>query len=139
MDDKVDDFITEGVFFTFPGELGDIGVARWIRYVPPKQEFSPNRVVINFKLFKKERNVISFPTEFDPPFTIEVRYNQEDLDAVGGDPNKLRLAYWDGEKWIEFTRDEHGYRLEDRPIDNWMGRAYVEITVLPDPLIAWGQ
>jgi hypothetical protein len=73
---------------------------------------------------------------FAPPIEICVAYNSAVLAKVGGDFKNLKLAYWDGRKWviISGSSDYHIFppttaMLAVVKIHSWAG----------DPPLAWGR
>jgi hypothetical protein len=74
---------------------------------------------------------------FGPPIEICVAYDSTDLNKVDGDINLLKLAYWDGRKWVIISDSSHGFhifppatgKIAVVKVRSWAG----------DPPLAWGK
>jgi hypothetical protein len=94
------------------------------------------RHLVNFEVVHKGTDD---PVEsFDPPMKITACYTQEDLDKVGGDPEKLDLSYWD-KATPDWTVLEPKQKVSC-PVEHGdcMGVVEVEIShQWGDPPVAW--
>lgn len=103
--------------------------------------FNLIRVIGNIVLYYKkddDQYEKSKPIKkFDPPLEIRVGYNIEDVAKNKGNFKKLKLAYWNGEKWVIISDKKHDYQIlppdtgqvAEVKISDWAG----------DPPIAWGR
>jgi hypothetical protein len=69
----------------------------------------------------------SVPAPAGQKFVLRVNYTTKALNAANNDKSKLRLAYFDGSKWVPYaspTKDDLGWT--------------VSLTDFLDPPIAWG-
>ncbi len=108
-------------------------------------EFTGNfeliRVIANIALFRVddvERGAFEEPIlEFDPPIEFYISYSLEDLRQAYCEIKRLKLAYWDLEKWVIISEPAYEYQilpLSTGPIAvvkiwDWLG----------DPPLAWGK
>ena len=61
-------------------------------------------------------------------FVLHVKFTQKALVAVNSDSSKLRLAYFDGSKWVPYTpssKDSNGWQ--------------VKLSAFGDPPVWWGS
>jgi hypothetical protein len=101
----------------------------------PTSGFKPIRVVANIVLVEQSNSDVQL-TDLPQPVEIEVRYRLSDHAAAAGKP--LALAFWDGEKWVYFSRAKHSYELMPDEDPQKGGVATITITRWGDPPIAWG-
>jgi hypothetical protein len=137
---RIIEFEEEGVKFILPQELDHVFVER----LEPKdvggdKNFTPNRYVINFRLFDK-RNPGEEIGEFDPALTLLVFYDPKDLEyATGKDEAKPVLGIHYGARWHKPGDIEGKVTFDPVPKhERWIGFARVEIKTWDDPLISWG-
>lgn len=126
----------EGVTIIVPEQGRRVGVR--LAPIPPglgpDENFRPIRIVANVVLFDRDTDEIL--TRFDPPIEIDVRYHSSDLFEVARLARVLKLAYWNGTKWVVLDRDENKFTLlppttgmvGEVQISDWEG----------DPAISWG-
>ncbi len=100
--------------------------------------FQPERLVINFAL-EEEGKPGTYLTEFDPPIELRVRYTKADHDRASRAGHTLKLAFWDGGKWVPFTPQKHQFRLEPDANPNKGGHGVAVISRWDDPPIGWGR
>lgn len=92
--------------------------------------FTPHRVVINLAMKTLGGGAA---TRFATPFELRVLYTEEDVHQAGG-RDKLKLAYWDNNRWVILTTAEHKFQVEAT------GALFVELSSWPaDPPIAVGH
>jgi hypothetical protein len=109
-------------------------------YHPEEGDFIPTRLVIHFEIIDENGN---YPTAFDPPYELEVRYTAEDMARARNLGASLTLWYYDGKNWQPFTEEKHGFRLlpdrlklqHERIETGGCGIAY--ITNWADPPVGW--
>ena len=96
----------------------------------PDKDFTPDRVVINLSMKTLSG---AAATRFLLPFELRVSFTEEDARQAGGS-DKLKLAYWNKNRWVILTPAEHKFRVESP------GALYVELSTWPaDPPIAVGH
>lgn len=99
--------------------------------------FKPFRIVIYLKLTdttQKGKKVL----KFDPPIEVNVRYTEKDLALAEQAGGELKLADWDGKKWILFTKAAHNYHLEQWDPVKGRGWCVVHLSAYGDPPIGIG-
>jgi len=77
------------------------------------------------KALGKSERVSAPQNEF---FVLDVKYTPKALSAVNNDHGKLRLAYFDGSKWVPYTpssKDSSGWQ--------------VKLSEFGDPPVGWGS
>jgi hypothetical protein len=95
--------------------------------------FNLIEVVTSLKLVDDEdKHVSKYPQEIE----LRVKYTKDIKGKADGRGKKLKLAYWDGDNWICFTKKKHGFKLIEITKDEGFGIA--KIKEWPDPPIAWG-
>jgi hypothetical protein len=100
-------------------------------------EFQPFRRVINLK-FVDPAQPEKVDFTFDPPVEIRIGYSSYDL-RMSSNGTQLKLAYWNGARWIPFTIKENNFRLETGGPGKGGGWGIVSIASWSDPTIAWGR
>lgn len=99
--------------------------------------FERIRNIANIVLYERE-NFDTPVQNFSPPIEFRVHYNFYDLCKTGKcDITDLKLAYWDGEKWVIISDEAHEYQIfppstaqvAEAKIWSWVG----------DPTLAWGK
>ncbi len=108
----------------------------------PKESgsFKVIRPIANLALVKKAdlgKHRKEYIKNFDPPLEILVGYTRADVEKCGGDIHQLKLANWDGSRWVVISNHEHEYfilppgtaRVAGVKIASWAG----------DPPLAWGK
>jgi hypothetical protein len=102
--------------------------------------FTLIRQISNIALVDKEayeHGEIIIVNVFTPDIRILVGYNIDDMMKIGCDFLNLKLAYWDGSRWVVISDDDHNYmilppstaQVAEVTIHNWSG----------DPPLAWGK
>ena len=102
--------------------------------------FTLIRLIGNIVLIKKadyDQGKVNIVKTFDPPVEIRVGYSSFDVIQSRGDPQKLKLAYWDGDRWVILNNKSHEYQIlppstaqvAEAKIWSWAG----------DPPLAWGK
>jgi hypothetical protein len=99
--------------------------------VPSSPDFTVIRQVINFEARNLDKSILKV---FNPKMSIRVDYTAVDVEKVGGDPSRLRLGFWDGNRWVAFTKAKHDYQLTG---DKTGGFASVSVATWDDRPIAW--
>ncbi|MBW6466335.1 MAG: hypothetical protein K0B06_07530 [Brevefilum sp.] len=142
--------------YSFPGitvfvpqqvpEIGEIVAIDKKALIPkdlPKKtdNFRLIRVVANIVLYSKrdddQYDGAKPIKKFNPPLEIRVGYTIEDVVENKGSFKKLKLAYWNGNKWVIFNNTEHEFHIlppdtgqvAEAKIKDWVG----------DPPIGWGR
>jgi hypothetical protein len=148
------EFNEEGVIFHFPDkriENSEELVVPAFTYhverqadseIPPDLAGKVHRSTrVNAKIFTKrwvgdpKKEVINYPTEFNPPIYIQVYYNQDDINATQRkDYRDLKLGYIVNNQFIVFT----DFMLIPIPSCSWKGYGVARLSDWPDPVIAWG-
>jgi hypothetical protein len=102
-----------------------------------------NQIVLDFRVISDTIEGPVTVMTFSPAITLEVAYEREDVEAVGGLTENLTLRYWESDPeqqnegtWIAFTRTEHGFRTEG---DETGGFGYVNISTWSDRAVCWGE
>jgi hypothetical protein len=72
--------------------------------------FEPIRTVINFEVREEDGTVVH---RLSPPMILRVAFTEQDLEQVG-EGNELGMAFWDGSRWVPFTKEEHHFQLHSR-------------------------
>lgn len=145
----VADFGDEGVTVTVPWQ----GMQMKVRKLPPLQipdhAKDPNtyarssqsagsisdppltgRRVINFEVVSADDPSETPLPGFTKPIEIRVAYTQQDVDHAKGVEN-LALGFWDGRRWMHFTKQKHGFELKG-------GAGIAHVRRWDDPQIVWG-
>ncbi len=130
---------TEHVIVNFTGHAGMIKIKRpklkeLKDYPPEKDGFVPKRLVINLKLLHTAQPKAKI-VKLDPPVEVRVRYTKADFADKDG---HIRMAYWDGKKWIRFMQDEHQFSQEKWNKAKDKGWVSVFLKQWGDPPIAVG-
>ena len=107
--------------------------------VPMKTEdFTVIRVIANITMYYRKDVARSDPVKtFDLPIEIRVGYNLSDLMESNCDVKQLKLAYWDGSRWVIISDAKHEYQIlppstgqvAEAKIWSWVG----------DPPVVWGK
>jgi hypothetical protein len=89
--------------------------------------FNPIDRRINFQVVGED----GYPVQrFSPPMVLRVGITQAARDRAT-QSGQLRLAFWDGAKWVPFTKRKHFFHLTSKygiaVIRDW-----------GDPAVAWG-
>jgi len=105
-----------------------------------KGALQATRLIANIVLYEKRMGDQAEEAEpimsFNPPIEFRVGYNVFDiLEAGGKNQEDLKLAFWDGGKWVIISDSDHEYRIlppntgriAEVKISDWIG----------DPPIAW--
>ncbi len=92
------------------------------------------RIVENIKV-TDPNNALVAQFAAAAPLKLFVRYSRSDVSRAGGDKLNLKLFYFDGSRWNQFT----GVQFVDDPVGNSPGYARVEITThwTADPPVGW--
>lgn len=146
-DPIVEEFPDKHVHITVPWQGYAVKVLR-LPY-PPLSEMPPievagqpwpRRVLLNV-VVAREDDPDALVTQFNPPLTLKAAYSTEDLERA----KEFRLDYpvfgfWDGCKWVLFTKEKHGLSYEPSldPTAEIAGYARVELAAWNDPSIAQG-
>jgi hypothetical protein len=72
--------------------------------------FEPFRTVINFQVEEEDGTVVH---RFSPPIILRVAFTDEDLAQVG-EGKEFGMAFWDGSRWVPFTKEKHHFQLHSR-------------------------
>jgi hypothetical protein len=138
-----EDWPEEGVSVHVPQQKSNVRVKKVklslgpLRDMPGGPDFRPGRLVINFELVD-DAAPEKVLTEFDPPFELRVRYKKADLDRAASAGRPLTLAFWDGDAWVPFTREKHGFELQPDAKPDKGGIGFARISRWGDPAIGWG-
>jgi len=132
----------DGITVIVPDQTGKtepIHVENKMDQIPdlPKEKgkFRKIRTIANIAVIYEGKTL----KKFDPPIELRVVYNYGDLVKVKHNIRDLKLAYWDGEKYVVFTEVDNDYLihkptsttglLAECKIHKWAG----------DPPIIWGR
>ncbi len=108
------------------------------KFPPPASiGFHPFRVVVGLEFFDptKANAVVA---KFNPPIEISIRYTNQDKTYADNVCRELRLGYWDGTRWIRFTKTKNGFRLKRNKPSGTGGWGKVKVKNWIDPAKAWG-
>jgi hypothetical protein len=146
-DPVVEDFADKHVQVTVPWQGYLVKVLR-LPY-PPLSEMPPievagqpwpHHVLLNVVVARHD-NPDALVIQFNPALTLRMAYSMEDLERARG----FKLDYpvfgfWDGCKWVLFTKEKHGLSYEPNasPTPEVAGYAVVRLTAWNDPSIAGG-
>ena len=112
-------FTRNGVMVMVPKQ--DSGKKIKVKGISYKATKAQKKFQKNFK-FKGEVNEIDIvetvppndPVQvFDPPIELIIFYTGDDLKAAGS-MDQIKMAFWDGNKWIPFT-EKHQFHIFDYP------------------------
>jgi hypothetical protein len=105
---------------------------------PKTGDFKPIRVVANIAL-EDEANPGKYLTELGESVEIQVRYRPDDMKAARKDNKPLALGFWDGQRWIRFTREKHNFELRPDSAVEDSGFGVIVINRWGDPPTSWGR
>jgi hypothetical protein len=118
---EVEQFDFHGVTVLAPkqnngNELMVVDMGSFLPKIDPtdKEDFKLIRHIANIVLFNKtdfENKRMKPLKEFDPPIKIRVGYTLFDVMECNGDIKQLKLAYWDGSRWVTISDPYHEYRI----------------------------
>jgi len=107
--------------------------------------FTPIRLIANLAIVPEALALEDYTPEsalrsFEYPIKFHVSYNIQDLFDCAIEGKKLKLAYWNGTKWVLISDDENDafeYRIlppstaqvAEFTVSDWNG----------DPPLAWGK
>lgn len=134
------EYETKGVRITLPAQkkkakVDKLSMASLAEMPGTPGGFRPGRVVINFQVVDED-DPSTVLTVFDPKFELRIRYTPADLKRAQEAGRSLELAFWDGARWVSFTREKHDFRLE--PDAQGGGFGVAMIGHWGDPNVAWG-
>jgi hypothetical protein len=113
-------------------------------YAPPAEmrsdqdEFHPTTILLNV-VVARQADPDLLVTKFKPPLKLELAYSAEVLkQAQAMDLERPIFGFWDGCKWVKFTREKHGldYQKEAHPTDQAVEHAVVSLSEWSDPALA---
>jgi len=119
--------------------------SRWVRVVekplpplesmPGSKGFNPLRLIGNIAIvdYDDPEQVV---TTFDPPIELNAIYHDLDLYEAAHTTRTLKLAYWNGWRWVVFSTRTHHFELLP-PNDGGIGKAKIARWA-GDPPVAWG-
>ena len=105
------------------------------------ENFTLIRYIANLALFRSDHleagNYEEPVQEFNPPIEFRVNYSLSDVFESHCEIQRLKLAYWDLEKWVIISDPSHEYQIllpstaqvAEAKIWSWVG----------DPALAWGK
>jgi len=147
-------FEKKGMVMVIPNQGEEVRIITMTPFfeaeLPAQVGFAANREVISFKVLGEEQETL---TVFEPPLRLYVIYRDEDLQHAKGNEEKLGLGFWNGKRWIVFTREEHGFELhkKDSPLFKWpfdeffefpkdaLGYGVASASSWEDYPVAWGR
>ena len=100
----------------------------------------PHLGVLNVVVARHD-NPDALVTQFDPRLTLRLAYSAEDLGrAKEAGLNYPVFGFWDGCRWVLFTKEKHRLSYEDNPnpTAEIAGYATVELAAWSDPYIGRG-
>ena len=100
----------------------------------------PHRVLLNVVVARYD-DPDALVTQFNPPFTLRMAYSAEDLDrAKQADLQYPVYGFWDGCRWVLFTKEKHNlsYEPSPNPTTEVAGYAIVTLAAWNDPSIGHG-
>jgi len=100
-------------------------------------KFTVIRSICNIGLFREDelnaKNLTRLIQTFKPKIELEVFYTEADLSQLKNEDDKLKLAYWNMEKWVIIFEGEYQNLLRGSSvtvqIDSFLG----------DPTLGWGR
>jgi hypothetical protein len=123
-------------------EIAVIDMGSYIPHTmrPKTDDFTVIRHIANIVLADKasyEKGRLEPIMTFNLPIEIRVAYNYYDVMQCDCDINQLKLAFWNGEKWVILSDAAHEYQIlppgtaqvAEAKIWTWAG----------DPPLAWGK
>jgi hypothetical protein len=156
------DFPKEGVRVRIPPQNGQDSQKKMLpKSVPSlpisklssnEDEFKPAKLVINVEVVDAD-DPLTILTDFDPAFEIRAKYTSSDLmqlekaktayyqggGAIGGKGEPVfQLGFWNGCRWVLFTKAKHNYRIEPNNPPHTGGVEIVDISKWGDPPIGHG-
>jgi hypothetical protein len=91
--------------------------------------FELTRPVINFQVTEDDESTLVH--NFSPPMVLRVQITEaEFLQVAAG--YELKLGFWDGTRWVPFTKEKHHFELH----------AHFAIALIRhwgDPGVGWGR
>ena len=134
-----------GITVIVPEQVGDQIMPIDKGLVNPKvfrnsSNFTFIRQIANIAFVKQQGYEPDSPqtyiTDFTPPIELRVGYNIEDLFECATHGKTLKLAYWNGNDWVDISNDFFEYlilppstgQVAEVTIPAWIG----------DPPLAWG-
>lgn len=111
-------------------------------------DFEPKELVINVEVVdaNKEHTIM---TDFDPTLEIEFNFPKTLIDnarklaaqtdiqinSANDFTSVIKIGFWDGVRWVQFTRENHAYRIQGNESTGYVGK--VNLTKWGAPPIAW--
>jgi hypothetical protein len=89
--------------------------------------FKPIDRLINFQVVGQDGRPVQ---RFSPPMVLRVRITEAARNWAA-QSGQLRLAFWDGVKWVPFTKRKHLFHLTS-------DHGLAVIRDWGDPAVAWG-
>jgi hypothetical protein len=86
-----------------------------------------------------QRSGVKVLDEFDPSFELRVHFTQLDLDRAVDAKARLKLAFWDGQRWAVFDEVKHEFELRLDPKPDTGGVGIARIARWTDPAVGWGH
>ncbi len=112
-------FPDKGVTVTVPWQGRAVDIVR-LPLLPLEKlasdtdEFKPKRLVMNFEVVDA-KHTDSIITDFEPPFELRVELPEDYLAGIKHNYDAIEMGFWDGCRWIEFTKEKHQFTV--RPND----------------------
>jgi hypothetical protein len=91
--------------------------------------FEKTRAVINFHV--TEDDGCTIVDRFNPPLVLRVEITETELQQIEAGVD-LKLAFWEGSRWVLFTKEKHHFQLHS-------DFALALIQHWGDPGVAWGR
>jgi len=111
-------------------------------------DFEPKELVINVEVVdaNKEHTIM---TDFDPTLEIEFNFPKTLIDnarklaaqtdiqinSANDFTSVIKIGFWDGVRWVQFTRENHAYRIQGNESTGYVGK--VNLKKWGAPPIAW--
>ena len=135
-------FPDKGVKVTVPWQGRAVDVVR-LPLLPLEKmasdtdEFKPKRLVMNFEVVDA-KDTDSLVTDFKPPFELRVDIPEEYLLGIKHNYDAIEMGFWDGCRWIKFTREKHQFQVRPNDPPGTGAVATAMISNWADPAFGYG-
>lgn len=111
-------------------------------------DFTPAELVINVEVVDA-KDAHTIVTDFDPAIEVEFKFpgtlienasklaaRQEiKIGSAADFTSVIQLGFWDGTRWVLFTKEKHNYRIQGNASTGYVGK--VNLKKWGDPPIGW--
>ncbi len=135
-------FPDKGVTVTVPWQGRTVDVVR-LPLLPLEKltsdtdEFKPKRLVMNFEVVDA-KDTDTVVTDFEPPFELRVDIPEEYLAGIKHNYDAIEMGFWDGCRWIKFTREKHQFQMRPNDPPGTGAVAIAMISNWADPPCGYG-